>query len=114
MSKELFLKVRSLSQKKHKNEEAVPMEVLQTKYKIPYENLCNELKESQKQLRLEYMESIRAVTELISDSVYIDFGNDDFWNEIVQKYSALYNNSNTLTKELIKAFLLTINSYLKD
>ncbi len=113
MSKELFLKVRSLSEKKRKNEAAVPMEQLQTKYKIPYEKLCQELKESQLQLRMDYMESIRVVSDLIAESVYIDLSSGEEWEKLLQKCSALYQSDKPLTRELIKAFVLTINEYSK-
>lgn len=114
MSKESFLRVRRLSEKKRKNEEVVPMEVLQTKYKTPYENLCQELKESQKQLRMEYMESIRVATYLISDSVYMDLSNDDEWKKLLDKCSKLYENSDKLTMNLIQGFILTINNYVRS
>lgn len=114
MSKESFLRVRKLSEKKRKNEEAVPMEVLQTKYKIPYENLCKELKESQKQLRMEYMESIRVATYLISESVYMDLSNDDEWKKLLDKCSKLYENSDKLTMNLVQGFILTINNYVRS
>lgn len=113
MSKELFLKVRSLSEKKRKNEEVVPMEQLTTKYKVPYENLCNELKESQQQLRMDYMESIRVVTDLIAESVYVDFSSDEGWLKLLQKCGELYKSPELLTRELIKAFLLVLNDYSK-
>ena len=114
MSKESFLRVRKLSEKKRKNEEVVPMEVLQTKYKTPYENLCQELKESQKQLRMEYMESIRVATYLISESVYMDLSNDDEWKKLLEKCSKLYENSDKLTMNLVQGFILTINNYVRS
>lgn len=114
LSKESFLRVRRLSEKKRKNEEAVPMEVLQTKYKIPYENLCQELKESQKQLRMEYMESIRVATYFISESVYMDLSNDDEWKKLLDKCSKLYENSDKLTMNLVQGFILTINNYVRS
>lgn len=113
MSKELFIKVRNLSQKKRKNEEAVPMDQLTTKYKVPYENLCNELKESQQQLRMDYMESIRVVTDLAAESVYIDLSNDEEWKTLLQKCSGLYQSPRQLTRELVKAFVLVINNYAR-
>lgn len=114
LSKELFLKVRSLSQKKRKNEEAVPMEQLITKYKVPYEALCKELKESQQQLRMDYMESIRIITNLAAESVYIDLSSDKEWDRLLQKCNELYQSNNPLTKELVKAFVLVINSYVRS
>lgn len=113
MSKELFLKVRDLSQKKRKNEEAVPMEVLKTKYKAPYENLCNELKESQQQLRMDYMESIRVISDLAATSVYLDLSSDEEWSVLLLKCSELHKSSSLLTRELVKAFVLVINSYAR-
>lgn len=113
MSKELFLKVRDLSQKKRKNEEAVPMEVLTTKYKVPYENLCSELKESQQQLRMDYMESIRVLTDLAATSVYLDLSNDEEWSVLLLKCNELRRSPNLLTRELIKAFVIAINSYAR-
>ena len=113
MSKELFLKVRSLSQKKRKNEEAVPIELLTTKYKVPYESLCNELKESQAQLRMDYMKSIRTATDLISESVYMDLSDDEEWRKLLHKCQEVYQDDGMLTQELLKAFVLTINSYAR-
>ena len=111
LSKELFLKVRSLSRKKRKNEEAVPMDVLTTKYKVPYENLCSELKESQQQLRMDYMESIRVLTDLAATSVYMDLSSDEEWSVLLLKCHELRRSQNRLTRELIKAFEIAINSY---
>ena len=113
MSKELFMKVRDLSKKKRKNEEAVPMEVLTTKYKTPYDNLCNELKENQKQLRLNYMESVRIASEFISKTVYMDLSSDDEWKKLLQKRDDLCREGNLLTKMLLDAFVLTINRYVR-
>ena len=113
LSKELFLKVRNLSQKKRKNEEAVPMDQLTTKYKVPYENLCNELKESQQQLRMDYMESIRILTDLIAESVYMDLSSDEEWKRLLQKCSGLYQSPRPLTRELVKAFVLVLNSFAR-
>lgn len=113
MSKELFLKVKELSQKKRKNEEAVPMEQLTTKYKVPYENLCNELKDSQQQLRMNYMESIRTVTDFVAETVYMDLSSDEKWKEMLQKRDELYRQGNRLTNVLLDAFVLLINSYVR-
>lgn len=114
MSKELFLKVKNLSEKKRKNEEAVPMELLTTKYKIPYENLCRDLKESQQQLRMDYMESVRVLTDLIAASVYLDLSNENEWKELLSKCNDIYQCTGELTQALVKAFVLTINSYARE
>ena len=105
LSKELFLKVRSLSEKKRKNEEVVPMEQLTTK--------CNELRENQQQLRMDYMESIRILTDLVAESVYMDLSSDEGWLKLLQKCGELYKSPELLTRELIKAFLLVLNDYSK-
>ena len=108
------MKVRNLSQKKRKNEEAVPLEQLTTKYKVPYGNLCKELKESQQQLRMEYMESIRSISDLAAESVYMDLSDDEEWRKLLQKCNELYRCQNLLTRELVKAFVLVINSYARS
>lgn len=89
------------------------MDVLTTKYKVPYENLCNELKESQKQLRLRYMESVRIASEFISETVYMDLSSDDEWKKLLQKRDDLCRESDLLTRMLLDAIVLAINRYVR-
>ena len=89
------------------------MELLTTKYRVPYESLCNEFKESQAKLRMDYMKSIRTATDLIAESVYMDLSNDEEWKKLLHKCQEICSNNEQLTQELIKAFVLTINSYAR-
>lgn len=105
-TKELFEKNISLQNKKAKNEAAVSIEVLQTKYKEPYEKLCNELKEVQKDLRLKYIEYIRQLSELASKTVYMNFNTDEAWEELKDEVEKTYTESekDPVTKELLIGF----------
>lgn len=81
-TKESFLKLQSLKETKFKNEAALSIEILQSKYKVPYEKLCVDLKEAEKELRLKYIESIRILNEFAAETVYIKFGKNDGWEEL--------------------------------
>lgn len=71
-SLELRKKVSDLKRKKKINEERVSAEELRGRYRIPYEALCQELKECQAALRTKYMDFVRAASEILSDAVYAD------------------------------------------
>lgn len=57
---------------KKKNEEKIPMEELQTRYQKAYENLCDNLKTVQSELRTRYLGILRGLSEIMADSVYMD------------------------------------------
>jgi predicted RecB family endonuclease len=105
-TEELFKKNNTLQSKKSKNEAAVPLEVLQTKYKEPYEKLCNELREVQKDLRLKYIESIKNLNELASKTVYMNFNTDEAWEELKNEVETLYIDSGKdfMMKQLLIGF----------
>ena len=65
MTEKLFREVKDLYEKKRKNEEAISRELLETRYKKSYENLCGRLKDAQCMLRVNCMESIREITVLV-------------------------------------------------
>lgn len=111
--KELFQKVQKLSEIKRKNEEAVPMEVLTTKYRVPYETLCEELRTAQQDLRMSYMESIRIVSDIAAASVYMDLSDQGDWSSLLLLCKEKSDCETLLTKELIKAFVITINKYAR-
>lgn len=61
---------------KRKNEEQIPLEELQGKYKKAYEKLCGDLKEEQCLIRTWYMERTRkfaeTLFEFLSQCIYAD------------------------------------------
>lgn len=111
--KELFQKVQKLSERKRKNEEAVPMEVLTTKYRVPYETLCEELRTVQQDLRMSYMESIRIVSDIAAAAAYMDLSSQEEWSSLLLICKKKSDASTLLTRELIKAFVITINKYAR-
>lgn len=104
MTEELFRKVKDYSEKKRKNETAVPQELLETKYKKSYEKLCNELKDAQCQLRARYMESIREVSNLVSETVYMDFSLYENLELLTNRCAEIHSRyPDCFTKELLIA-----------
>mgnify|MGYP006883005817 CR=1 FL=1 len=61
-----FRDLQELYEKKRKNEQAVSEELLQTRYKKSYDQLCGNVKQKQCELRAAYMERMRVITGLIS------------------------------------------------
>lgn len=104
MTEKLFHEVRDLSEKKRKNEDAVPREMLETKYKKSYEKLCDKLKKAQCQLRVQYMESLREISALVSETVYMDFSQTKDLEELIEKCDEVYKRYPDLfTKNLLIA-----------
>ena len=54
-----FRDLQELYEKKRKNEQAVSEELLQTRYKKSYDQLCGNVKQKQCELRAAYMERMR-------------------------------------------------------
>lgn len=63
---EAFQKVRALQARKIRNEQQVPREQLEGKYKVPYEKLIQEIREAQMEYRAAYTRSIRKAAEYLS------------------------------------------------
>lgn len=111
MIKETYLKVCDLERKKRKNEEAVSMELLTTKYKVPYDKLCEDLRESRKQLRLQYIEAIRILADFAAESVYYDLEDDEERAKLFSRFDDLRRGADEITVNLLNSFILTINRY---
>lgn len=104
-SLELLREVRRLKQLKEKNELAVPEELLKTKYKKSYENLCSQLKQAQSELRAAYMKAVRVLGDIMSESVYVNPENKtDEWvhEQLVKAYEG--SGMDPLVKEMCTAF----------
>lgn len=115
MTEELFKKVMELSEKKRKNEEAVPQELLETRYKKAYENLCGSLKDAQCRLGVRYMESIREVSDLASDTVYMDFNLKESWGKLIERCDDIYARyPDPFTKNLLDALQKSIRIFAGD
>lgn len=71
-SLELRKQVTELKRKKKINEQNVPGEELNGKYKVPYERLCAELRQRQAELKTSYIEAIRNIAEILTEAVYAD------------------------------------------
>lgn len=69
---EAFQKVRALQARKIRNEQQVPREQLEGKYKAPYEKLIREIREAQMEYRAAYTRSIRRVAEYLSMLILIE------------------------------------------
>lgn len=63
---EAFRKVRALQARKIRNEQQVPREQLEGKYKASYEKLINEIREAQMEYRVICTRSIRKAAEYLS------------------------------------------------
>lgn len=104
MTEKLFREVMELSEKKRKNEEAVPRELLETKYKKSYEILCGRLKEAQCELRVRYTESIRELSALVSETVYMDFSQPKGLERLIEQCDDVYARCyDPFTKNLLIA-----------
>lgn len=115
MTEDLFREVQELSGKKRKNEEVIPRELLETKYKKSYENLCENLKEAQCKLRVRYMESIREVSNLAVETVYMDFSTEEGWEQLIEKCHDIYSRyPDRFTKELLVALQKSIRIFSGD
>lgn len=63
---EAFRKVRALQARKIRNEQKVPREQLEGRYKASYEKLINDIREAQMEYRAAYTRSIRKAAEYLS------------------------------------------------
>lgn len=111
MIKETYLRICDLERRKRKNEEAVPMELLTTKYKVPYDKLCEDLRENRKQLRLQYIEAIRILSDFAAESVYYDLESDEERAKFFSKFDEIRRGADEVTVALLNSFVLTINRY---
>lgn len=115
MTRELFRTVMDLSEKKRKNEEVISKELLETNYKKSYDTLCGRLKEAQCRLRTSYMESIREVSELASDTVYMDFSRQEEIDQLLDRCCEIYAGHHDLfMKNLLIALQKTIMDCVED
>ncbi len=111
MIEKLFLEVRDLSGKKRKNEEVISRELLETKYKKSYENLCGRLKDTQSRLRACYMESIREIATLMSETVYMDFNQTKDLEQLIERCDEVYARCHDpFTKNL----LIAVQKFVSD
>lgn len=101
---ELMLEVRRLAAVKAKNEQAIPQEQLQGRYRQAYEKLCEELKDKQCELRTRYMRTVQQLSKLMSDSVYVEPGTEMQWlhDEMVRRSDECEKDA--LVKTLFLAF----------
>lgn len=90
MTEKLFQEVKDLSEKKRKNEEVISRDLLGTKYKKSYENLCSRLKDAQCKLRVQYTESIREIAALMSATVYMDFSQPKGLEQLIEQCDDVY------------------------
>ena len=115
MTRELFRTVMDLSEKKRKNEEVISRELLETKYKKSYETLCCRLKDAQYRLKVDYLESIREISELASDTAYLDFSQQEEIDRLLDKCCEVYaKRHNIFMKNLLIALQRTIMDCVED
>lgn len=104
MTEKLFRDVKELSEKKRKNEEVISRDLLETKYKKSYENLCGRLKDTQSRLRVCYMESVREIETLMSETVYMDFSQPKGLEQLIERCDEVYARCHDpFTKNLLIA-----------
>lgn len=104
MTEKLFREVKELSEKKRKNEEVVSRDLLETKYKKSYENLCGRLKDAQCRLGVCYMESVREIATLMSETVYMDFSQPEGLEQLIERCDEVYARCHDpFTKNLLIA-----------
>lgn len=106
--------VRRLAAVKAKNEQAISAEDLQGKYRQAYERLCIELKERQCELRTRYMDAVRELSEVMSESVYAEAGKEIEWlhEEVVRR--AEEHDGDALIKTLFYAFCVFFTEEVKN
>lgn len=100
----LMMEVRRLAAVKAKNEQNIPQEQLQGRYRQAYEKLCKELKENQCELRTRYMQSIQQLSEVMAASVYAESGKELQWlhDEMLRRSAECKEDA--LVKTLFLAF----------
>lgn len=69
---EAFRKVRALQARKIRNEQKVPREQLEGRYKASYEKLINDIREAQMEYREAYTRSIRKAAEYLSMLILLE------------------------------------------
>lgn len=69
---EAFRKVRALQTRKIRNEQKVPREQLEGKYKASYEKLIKDIREAQMEYRVAYTRSIRKAAEYLSMLILLE------------------------------------------
>ena len=69
---EAFRKVRALQARKIRNEQKVPQEQLEGKYKASYEKLIKDIREAQMEYRAAYTRSIRKAAEYLSMLILLE------------------------------------------
>lgn len=69
---EAFRKVRALQARKVRNEQKVPREQLEGKYRASYEKLINDIREAQMEYRTAYTRSIRKAAEYLSMLILLE------------------------------------------
>ena len=69
---EAFRKVRALQARKIRNEQKVPREQLEGRYKASYEKLINDIREAQMEYRAAYTRSIRKAAEYLSMLILLE------------------------------------------
>lgn len=105
-TKETFLKLQHIKKVKAKNEASVPLEQLQGKYKTSYEKLCNEVKNTEKELRIKYIDCIRILSEFAAETVYMNLNEDEGWEQLVNSAGTIFedNNKEPMLKYLLIGF----------
>lgn len=69
---EAFRKVRALQSRKIRNEQQVPKEQLEGKYKASYEKLISDIREAQMEYRTAYTRSIQKAAEYLSMLILLE------------------------------------------
>ena len=69
---EAFRKVRALQARKIRNEQKVPREQLEGRYKASYEKLINDIREAQMEYRAAYTRSIRKAAKYLSMLILLE------------------------------------------
>lgn len=111
MTEKLFWEVKDLSGKKRKNEEVISRELLETRYRKSYENLCGRLKDAQCRLRVNCMESIRETAKVVSEMAYMDFSRPEGLEHLVERCDDVYERCHDpFTKNL----LIAVQKFVAD
>ena len=115
MTDKLFCEVQRLAARKRRNEERIPREDLEGKYRKSYERLCLDLKEAQGQLRTAYTERILKISSVVAELPYIDFSQDagkarlmERCADVREKYPDLF------TKKLLIAVQDTVKALCEE
>lgn len=114
-TKETFLKLQHIKEVKAKNEALVSQELLQGKYKAAYEKLCNEVRDTEKELRLKYIDCIRILNEFAAETVYMNLNEDEGWEQLVNSAGIIFkdNGEDPILKCLLTGFCNGLNEIFK-